>query len=76
MRRILTVFALVAACVAAPAYAERTEQEEANIANAIAFYEAAINERDFEKARPYMGDGYIQHNPLAPTGMALSKQTG
>lgn len=34
----------------------------------LAFYEAAINEKDFDKARPYMTDTYLQHNPTAATG--------
>lgn len=47
---------------------EEPSQEEINKRNAIAFYEAAINEKDFEKASQYMGDVYIQHNPLAADG--------
>jgi predicted SnoaL-like aldol condensation-catalyzing enzyme len=47
---------------------EEPSQEEINKQNAIAFYEAAINEKDFEKASQYMGDEYIQHNPLAADG--------
>ena len=42
--------------------------EEANKEIVIAFYDAAINEKDFEKASQYLGDVYIQHNPLAQDG--------
>ncbi len=34
----------------------------------IAFYEAALNEKDVEKAERYLGDVYIQHNPRVPDG--------
>jgi predicted SnoaL-like aldol condensation-catalyzing enzyme len=50
------------------AFAADAAQLEANKKNVIAFYEAAINEKDFDKAAQYMGDKYIQHNPNAPDG--------
>ncbi len=34
----------------------------------VAFYEAALNEKDVEKAKRYLGDTYIQHNPRVPDG--------
>ena len=34
----------------------------------LAFYEAALNKKDVEKARAYLGDTYIQHNPHVPDG--------
>jgi predicted SnoaL-like aldol condensation-catalyzing enzyme len=34
----------------------------------LAFYEAAFCERDAEKAREFLGDIYIQHNPAVPDG--------
>ena len=43
-------------------------QEEINKQNVIAFYNAAINDKDFEAASQYIGDRYIQHNPLAADG--------
>ena len=43
-------------------------QEELNKKNVIAFYEKAINEKDFEAASKYMGAHYIQHNPMAADG--------
>ena len=33
-----------------------------------AFYEAALNNKDFRSAEKYMGDYYKQHNPLAEDG--------
>jgi predicted SnoaL-like aldol condensation-catalyzing enzyme len=55
---------------AAPALAAETAQEKANIANVIAFYNAALNDKDYAKAEPYLGDRYVQHNPVAADGKA------
>jgi predicted SnoaL-like aldol condensation-catalyzing enzyme len=43
-------------------------QEEQNKETVVAFYNAAINDKDFEAASKYLGDKYIQHNPLAADG--------
>ena len=34
----------------------------------LAFYEAALNDKDVDKAKRYLGDTYIQHNPRVPDG--------
>lgn len=34
----------------------------------LAFYEAALNEKDVDKAKLYLGDTYIQHNPQVSDG--------
>lgn len=34
----------------------------------LAFYEAALNQKDVEKAELYLGDTYTQHNPRVPDG--------
>ena len=65
---------LVACLLLAPAGAvfaggeKEKDQEERNKEIVIAFYDAAINEKDFDKASQYLGDTYIQHNPLAADG--------
>ena len=41
---------------------------EINKKNVIAFYDAALNKKDFEAAKKYFGAGYKQHNPLAADG--------
>ena len=41
---------------------------EANKQIAVAFYDAAINQKDYEAASQYLGDRYIQHNPTAGDG--------
>jgi predicted SnoaL-like aldol condensation-catalyzing enzyme len=43
-------------------------QMEANKKTVVAFYEAAINQRDFEAASAYLGPRYVQHNPGAADG--------
>jgi len=35
----------------------------------VKFYEAALNEKNPEKARAFLGDTYIQHNPHVPDGI-------
>ena len=32
------------------------------------FYEAALNEKNVEKTKTFLGDKYIQHNPYVPEG--------
>jgi predicted SnoaL-like aldol condensation-catalyzing enzyme len=51
---------------AAAAVAESTE--EANKAVVIAFYNAALNEKDWEKASKFIGPRYVQHNQAAVDG--------
>ena len=34
----------------------------------LAFYDAALNEKDVDKAKQYLGDVYIQHNPHVADG--------
>jgi predicted SnoaL-like aldol condensation-catalyzing enzyme len=41
---------------------------EANKKTVIAFYEKAINQKDFDAASKHLGSRYIQHNPVAPDG--------
>ena len=42
---------------------------EANKKTVLAFYEAGLNQKDFEAASKYFGPKYIQHNPGAPDGI-------
>ncbi len=44
------------------------EAMESNKKAALAFYNAAINKKDFEEASKYMGPYYKQHNPLVADG--------
>lgn len=63
--------ASLAAPAAAPAPAAPVPaqaQLEANKHTVCAFYEAALNQRDFAAAAQYMGPTYTQHNPMAEDG--------
>jgi len=41
---------------------------EANKKAVVAFYEKAINQKDFDAASKHLGARYIQHNPVAADG--------
>jgi len=62
------VAAVVLALASAPANAASKQQMEINKKNVLAFYDAAINKKDFEAAKKYFGAGYKQHNPTAADG--------
>ncbi len=47
-----------------------TRPECRNIRTVEAFYQAAINHKDFARASRYLGPTYIQHDPNAPDGPA------
>ena len=59
---VLAALAMTVSCATVRADAA------ANTRLVLAFYEAAINQRDAELALRFLGDRYIQHNPLAPDG--------
>jgi len=71
-RKLLVWSAVVAmmlvACDSQVTIEADTSDEDRNKENVIAFYNAAINDKDFAAASAYMGDMYIQHNPLAADG--------
>jgi predicted SnoaL-like aldol condensation-catalyzing enzyme len=48
--------------------AEASDPSEANKQTVVAFYNAAINDKDFELANSFLGAQYKQHNPTAPDG--------
>jgi predicted SnoaL-like aldol condensation-catalyzing enzyme len=50
------------------------ENQELNKKLVSEFYQKAINEKNFNAARSYMGPWYIQHNPLAKDGIEGFKQ--
>lgn len=59
---------LLSACEQQDMDTSEQAREERNKETVIAFYNAAINDKDFEAASKYLGDEYIQHNPLAADG--------
>lgn len=60
--------ALVAAAIP-QAQAADARQMETNKKNVVEFYNAVLNEKDFEKASKYVGATYIQHNPIGADGL-------
>ena len=44
-------------------------QQQRNVDTVLRLYEAGLNEKDFDKAAPYFGPHYIQHNPMAEDGI-------
>jgi predicted SnoaL-like aldol condensation-catalyzing enzyme len=66
----LALVALSAIAMVSPAGAQTVDVQklERNKKIVTELYNAALNEKDFEKARQYLGDKYIQHNPIAADG--------
>jgi len=63
----LSVILLLVAC-SGSATAERSKQEQTNLDLVVEFYNLALNDKNVEKAKTYLGDKYIQHNPVAQDG--------
>jgi predicted SnoaL-like aldol condensation-catalyzing enzyme len=70
MKAMLSVILALAALSfsGATASAASAKQMEANKKAVVAFYNAAINDKDFDKASKYLGPRYVQHNPVAADG--------
>lgn len=45
-------------------------QEDANKKLVLDFYETVLNGKDADAAPRYVAEGYIQHNPRVPNGLA------
>ena len=60
--------AALAVIVAHPALAADAKQMEENKKTIAAFYDAALNQKDFDAASKYLGNRYTQHNPTAADG--------
>ena len=70
IRTIFTVgFLTLMTAVVPQAWAADAKQMEANKKNVVEFYNAVLNEKDFEKASKYVGATYIQHNPIGADGL-------
>jgi predicted SnoaL-like aldol condensation-catalyzing enzyme len=68
-RHMLTAsLAALALLLARPALAADAKQMEENKKIIAEFYDAALNQKDFEKASKYLGSRYTQHNPNAADG--------
>ncbi|WP_315139801.1 nuclear transport factor 2 family protein [Achromobacter marplatensis] len=60
--------ALLLAAVLSSVAQASPEQEAANKAAVLAFYEKGLNQKDADAALKYVGDRYVQHNPNAADG--------
>ena len=65
---LLFVVSLSGCATTTAAECDDAAKEARNKEIVVAFYDAAINDKDFEKASQYLGDVYIQHNPMAADG--------
>lgn len=59
------------ALTAALAQGQLTDAQkmERNKKNVVEFYNAVLNEKNFEKAKTYVGATYTQHNPIGADGL-------
>ena len=73
IRSALAFVALIAVALSAPLAQSQqltdAQKLERNKKNVVAFYNAVLNEKDFEKAKTYVGATYIQHNPIGADGL-------
>ncbi|MFH7109221.1 nuclear transport factor 2 family protein [Achromobacter xylosoxidans] len=71
MSPVMRVLAAVLFAAALSSTAQASpEQEAANKAAVLAFYEKGLNQKDADAALRYLGDRYVQHNPNAADGPA------
>lgn len=69
MSPVMRVLAAVLFAAALSSTAQASpEQEAANKAAVLAFYEKGLNQKDADAALRYLGDRYVQHNPNAADG--------
>jgi predicted SnoaL-like aldol condensation-catalyzing enzyme len=66
MLRFLVAAAIIARAPAA--FAADASQMDANKKVVVEFYDAAINQKNFEAASKFLGPRYTQHNPRAADG--------
>src|SRR4051794_5733075 len=69
MRSILIGLVGLLTLAVSPALAADAAKEEANKKTVLEFYEAGLNQKDFDAAAKFFGPRYIQHNPTAPDGI-------
>ncbi len=70
---LIAVLAAAGACLSAcashaPGGKAVTERAEANRRTVLEYYEKGLNQKDAEAALQYVGEQYLQHNPLVADG--------
>ena len=68
MRRSAFLCTIVALVTLSGMASADSDQQAANKKTVVAFYEAAINQKDFAAASQFIGPHYTQHNPNAADG--------
>jgi len=66
--RALVIAVLMSAIWSHAGWAADAAQLEQNKKTVRAFYDAALNKKDFDEASKYLGSQYRQHNPTAKDG--------
>ncbi len=70
MKIPMLILVMIAGSMVLPHAARPGNEEEENKKIVAAFYEKAVNQKDFEAASNYLGRRYIQHNQRAADGAA------
>ena len=69
MRSIIIGLVGALTLAVSPALAADAATLEANKKTVLEFYEAGLNQKDFDAAAKFFGPRYVQHNPTAPDGI-------
>lgn len=67
LKKSLILFSVL--FIAQAVYASDTQYEAKNKANVLKFYNFALNDKNFDAAKPFLGNTYTQHNPTAKDGI-------
>ena len=65
---LIAALAAIVLLAARPGLAADAKQMEDNKKSVAAFYDAVLNQKDFDAAAKYLGSRYTQHNPGAADG--------
>jgi predicted SnoaL-like aldol condensation-catalyzing enzyme len=68
MIRLPVIAGLAIAILAGAAHAETPAEIEANKQAVLGFYQAALNDKNFESAAKFLAPNYKQHNPTLSDG--------
>jgi predicted SnoaL-like aldol condensation-catalyzing enzyme len=68
--KLVIAAVMLALGVGSAAHAAETPQEAANKALVLKFWAEVFDHHDVARAKLYIAPGYVQHNPLAATGLA------
>jgi predicted SnoaL-like aldol condensation-catalyzing enzyme len=74
MRKLVLGFSAAVLALTASAASAETAREAANKRIAVAFYQAALNDKDWDAAVKFIGPRYVQHNPVSVDGAPGIKQ--